>query len=370
MTALWMHVWVWGMAGLGLSMFMADDLEPLGRALLCLEWGLAGFGASALLHAVDAALGRRWPGFRRQLVGRFVLLVALGTPLFFVGLVVLIRAWPVEPTPPLRTAQALLETMVLMAMNLAAWALGHLLLEQQVLRERAQRIAVEAESQSVQMSLALLRQQLHPHFLFNAINTISSVVDEEPRRAQALLVDLSSLLHGALTPPPGELVTLADELRLLRPYLALEQARWERGLRVTMAVDPDAETARLPWMALQTLVENAIKHARRTADGVRHVRIQAWRRGGELRLDVTNGGTLGSSRRPGAGVGLSNLRARLRELFGAEARLQLEEVRGEVRARLTIPVRPVDYPPRTVAHASHRAFRSLSPTCSLSPNSR
>lgn len=339
MAAIGLHVWAWVMAGLGLSMFMADDLEPWARARLCSEWAFAGFAASTVVGWLDVALGIRLPWFRRQLIGRFTLAVLLGTPLFFVVLVVLVRLWPIEePSKPL-SGQALLEVMVLMAMNMAAWALGQLLLEESLLRERAQRVAVEAKSESVRMALALLRQQLHPHFIFNAINTISGVVDEEPKRAQALLVDLSSLLHGALTPPPGEVVTLADELALLRPYLALEQARWEHGLCITMTIDARAEPASLPWMSLQTLVENAIKHADRGLDGVRRVRVRAERRDGELRVEVSNGGRLDrSGHRPGAGVGLTNLEARLGRLYGQRATLHLEQRDLEVRATLTIPL--------------------------------
>jgi LytS/YehU family sensor histidine kinase len=177
----------------------------------------------------------------------------------------------------------------------------------------------ERETQLVQARLDVLKAQLHPHFLFNTLNTISSLVHHDAEEADRMIARLSALLRHTLDEAGTNEVPLREELRFLASYLEIEQARFEDRLGVAWEVDPAALDARVPHLILQPLVENAIRHgiAPRAAPGV--VRIAAQRRNGALHLEVRDDGVgmrPGGSRTRGRGVGLRTTRARLAELYG------------------------------------------------------
>jgi two-component system, LytTR family, sensor kinase len=201
----------------------------------------------------------------------------------------------------------------------------------------------ERETQLVQARLDVLKAQLHPHFLFNTLNTISSLVHHDAAAADRMIARLSGLLRRTLDEAGTSEVPLRDELAFLESYLEIEQARFEDRLTVCWAVDPAALDARVPHLILQPLVENAIRHgiAPRAAPGV--LRIAAERVNGSLRLEVRDDGVgLGASpRAAGRGVGLRNTRARLAELYGEDHRLDLREARaGGTVLTMVIPFRP------------------------------
>jgi signal transduction histidine kinase len=208
----------------------------------------------------------------------------------------------------------------------------------------------ERETQLVQARLDVLKAQLHPHFLFNALNTISSLVHHDAAAADRMIARLSGLLRRALDEAGTSEVPLREELAFLESYLEIEQARFEDRLAVSWAVDPAALDARVPHLILQPLVENAIRHgiAPRATPGV--VRISAERANGSLRLEVRDDGVGlpaggGASAADGArGVGLRNTRARLAALYGADHRLELSAGgTGGTILTMVIPFRPA-YP--------------------------
>jgi two-component system, LytTR family, sensor kinase len=182
------------------------------------------------------------------------------------------------------------------------------------------------ESDLREARLQALEAQLRPHFLFNALNTISSLVrarqDQAAIRAVAALGDV---LRGALRQTDAE-VALHDELLLAERYLDLERARFGEALSFSVDADPDTRGARVPSLLLQPLVENALKHGRE-ADGRAHVAIRARRAGGDLRIEVRDGGT-GPSADAHDGIGLSNTRARLEQLYGERGRFSLRQAQG------------------------------------------
>lgn len=186
--------------------------------------------------------------------------------------------------------------------------------------------ATQLESDLQRARLQALEGQLRPHFLFNALNTIASLVrGKEQAAAVAAVAALGDVLRGSLKQTTPE-VALSEELGLASRYLDLERARFGDALSFSVEADPGAAFAQVPSLLLQPLVENALKHGRGN-DGKAVVRIRARCAGGELRIEVFDGGS-GPAAGARDGIGLSNTRARLRHLYGERARLQLLPAEG------------------------------------------
>ena len=211
-------------------------------------------------------------------------------------------------------------------------------------REREFR-ASQLETQLAQAQLQTLKMQLHPHFLFNTLNGIAGLVrDSKNKAAVDMLAGLSDLLRYTLENAGKQEVPLKEELEFLELYLDIQQMRFSDRLKVEMHVEPEVLDALVPNLILQPLVENAIRHgvSRRADSGV--VGISARRHGGSLRISIYDDG-LGLKRDDGSatveGVGLSNTRARLSQLYGERQRFSLAEREGGgVEAKLVIPFVP------------------------------
>ena len=204
---------------------------------------------------------------------------------------------------------------------LAAWAALYygvnyfLLLEEQI----NQRERLESQASSAQ--LAMLRYQLNPHFLFNTLNSISTLVLlKQTERANAMLARLSSFLRYTLANEPTAKVTLAQEVETLKLYLEIEKMRFEDRLRPHFKLESETIGARLPSLLLQPLIENAIKYAVTPSENGADIWITARREGEGIRIEVADNGDGGSSATsvsPSTGVGLANIRDRLNQAFGA-----------------------------------------------------
>jgi two-component system, LytTR family, sensor kinase len=203
--------------------------------------------------------------------------------------------------------------------------------------------AARLAAQLSEARLGALRMQLHPHFLFNSLNAITVLVrDQRTREATRMLELLSDVLRQVLRTDPAHEVALAEELRFLEQYLAIEQVRFSDRLNVIVAVDADLRDAAVPGFVLQPLVENALRHglADRSEPGT--VEIRAWREADDLVLEVRDDGV---GLRPGDearghGLGLANTRERLATLYGARARLELAaNTEGGTTATVRLPYR-------------------------------
>jgi LytS/YehU family sensor histidine kinase len=207
-------------------------------------------------------------------------------------------------------------------------------------RERELR-AAQLETRLAQAQLDALRMQLHPHFLFNTLNSISVLMAEDVTAARRMLTRLGDLLRASLENNGVQEVTLKEELEFLESYLEIEQTRFQDRLTVRMEVDPATLDARVPHLILQPLVENAIRHGIAPRSGPGLVEIRTRRSNGMVQLEVCdNGAGLGTERPESLmkGIGLANTRARLEQLYGAAHRFELQESQGHSGLTVTIAI--------------------------------
>jgi LytS/YehU family sensor histidine kinase len=219
-------------------------------------------------------------------------------------------------------------------------------------RERAQALrTTELEGQLARSELAVLRAQLHPHFLFNALNTAVSLVRaNEPEAGVQVLTHLADLLRQLVHGVEQE-VTLREELRMLDSYLEIERARFGSRLTIVVSVPDALQDAYVPGLVLQPLVENALRHGVGRRDAPGRVSIDASARGDTLELRVRDDGPGFALDAPAAeppGVGIANTRARLLRLYGGEGALALHNgASGGAEVIVTLPLR------FTPVHDSH-----------------
>jgi two-component system LytT family sensor kinase len=197
---------------------------------------------------------------------------------------------------------------------------------------------LQANALAHRAQLEMLRYQLNPHFLFNALNSIRASIDEDSQRAKRLVTEFSEFLRYSLLNGDSANVPLRDELEALRNYLAIEKIRFEEKLDVTFDIDPAAEEVRLPVFLLHPLVENAIKHGMTNAATPLRIRVMARLDQGLLSVEVANTGCLreSSCEASGTGTGLKNVRRRLAQLFAGRSRFDIFEEQGWIRARIEI----------------------------------
>jgi sensor histidine kinase YesM len=213
--------------------------------------------------------------------------------------------------------------------------------------QRATQLEVEAaqlETQLTRAQLDALKMQLHPHFLFNTLNTISVLMEEDVGAANEMLLRLSDLLRAALKNNEAHEVTLEEELQFLEKYLQIEQARFQDRLKVRIDPAPETLTAYLPNLILQPLVENAIRHAVAPRATETLIEIRSHKHDGHLHLSVSdNGEGMMDHATPTNGIGLRNTRARLEKLYGSNQDFRLETASGGgVHISIIIPFRNRD----------------------------
>ena len=199
--------------------------------------------------------------------------------------------------------------------------------------------ASQLEAQLAQAQLQALRMQLHPHFLFNTLHAVSTLVHKDAEAADRMIARLSELLRLSLDNLGEQEVPLQRELEFLQRYLEIEQIRFGDRLSVQIDVAPETLEALVPNLILQPLVENAIRHGSAPHAAPGRIEIQAKRENHQLRLGVRdNGGGLPNASPP-EGVGLTNTRARLQQLYGSTAHLKLINAERGLLVELTIPWR-------------------------------
>lgn len=214
----------------------------------------------------------------------------------------------------------------------------------------AKRRAAQAESAAQAAQVRALRYQINPHFLFNTLNSLSSLVmGGRPQEAESMILKLSNFFRTSLSLDPTADVTLAEEIAMQRLYLDIEMVRFPRRLKVEIEVPPELENARVPGLLLQPIVENTIKYG---VSGTREkviLTISAREAGpGRFIIDVSNTAATASTRNrngkpEGTGVGLANVCARLQARFGTAAKCEFgPTLDGGYRVTMTLPLDRAD----------------------------
>jgi LytS/YehU family sensor histidine kinase len=252
-------------------------------------------------------------------------LVNLAAKLFFISLV----GGPYRMISPSRMvgsviAGAIIYTLLAVLVHAGEYARRFRGSEAAALRLRID--LAELGRQRAEAELRALKAELNPHFLGNALATVSSLVRTDPAAAEHVLVDLGGVLRAAIARVGTQEVTLAEEIDGLAAFLTVERARYGDKIVLSFDVDDALKAARVPHMILQPLVENAIKHGL-APRGAGHIVVAGRRAGTQLELSVRDDGvgvrTTDSAPRRGTGVGLANARARLEELYGDDASLDV-----------------------------------------------
>jgi two-component sensor histidine kinase len=231
----------------------------------------------------------------------------------------------------------------------------------------------DRERQLARAQLELLRKQLHPHFLFNTLHTISAMMHEDVRGADRMISRLSDLLRLTLDHIGKQEVPLKQELEFLEKYLEIERVRFQEKLALRLDVEPEALDGLVPSMLLQPLAENSIRHGFGSRTDAGQIAIQARRRDGMLVLKVIDNGrgfASGSTQAPRGGLGLENTRKRLEQLYPARHRFGLENGRpggAVVAIELPFHTSSAETAPATLEAVSyadpgtHRRRRALGP---------
>jgi LytS/YehU family sensor histidine kinase len=202
--------------------------------------------------------------------------------------------------------------------------------EKEVTEERARKLAAEAQLRS-------LESRIHPHFLFNALNSISSLIAVNPTRAEQMVGRLAALLRASLDTGNQPLIPLRQELAIVESYMDIEKARFGDKLRGSVNVPMDLQDTQVPPMSVQSLVENAVKHGITPCNGGGELLVTASAEDGSLRVEVRDTGPGFDLAAIRAGHGLDNLVERLNAVFGARARLNVLRRDGYSVVEMVVP---------------------------------
>jgi hypothetical protein len=321
-----------------LAVFQALRGEPVAMGGL-LPGSLLNWYSCAIFTPAFFAAARRWPIDARHWVQHtpiHLALCAVASMLKFVieqHVGVAYLDW--DPRPLLAIVQR-----QFIGENIAFWCLAGVVHAIEFQRRAAEREvdAARLHARLAEASLTALTARLHPHFLFNTLQGISTLVHRDPAAADAMLTRLGALLRRVMEPPDTHEVSLATELGMLEDYLAIAEARFGDRVTVAREIDEDTLEGLVPYLALQPLVENAFEHgiARRAGRGT--VAIRASRRGAALEVTVTDDGHPMEVPPRRDGVGLGTTRARLAMLYGDHATLDVGPgPAGGNRSRLVVP---------------------------------
>lgn len=333
---------------MGLDRPFFDDKNRAFWILQSIGWGgyfflrtISGFAAgigwmllvhTLLLTATGYSLTLLMASLFRRLIRMkpiWTLFLSLSAAIIAAGAFSIIETWSVATflKPQLKPeGAAYLSALALDFILLAAWTALYYGINYFILLEDQIRLRERLEGQASSAQLAMLRYQLNPHFLFNTLNSISTLVLlKQTERANAMLARLSSFLRYTLANEPTAKVTLAQEVETLKLYLEIEKMRFEDRLRPHFRIEPETIGARLPSLLLQPLIENAIKYAVTPAENGADMWITAGREGQAVRIEVAdngNGDGAEIAASPSTGVGLANIRDRLSQAYGGAHRFE------------------------------------------------
>ncbi len=303
----------------------------------------------AMLIGFPTAFSLNWIGFRyterfpRLIFLIFIaVLIAIATCGSLLGAFVLQVTGIIPPHFYLREVQSSLP--ICLVINLVV---GLSVTSYETLRHRLQDATLELRTRQVEQEranklllearLSSLESRIHPHFLFNTLNSIASLIPSDPKRAEDTVGKLASLLRFSISANQSSLVPLSQELKIVRDYLEIEATRFGQRLRYEISVPDGLGDFKIPPLALQTLVENSVKHVAAQRNQPSSIRIAGAQRDGRLELSVTDDGPGFSLADISPDHGLGNLVARLELLFGDAAHLNVKRVDDKTVVSIALP---------------------------------
>ncbi|MBO9517825.1 MAG: sensor histidine kinase [Porphyrobacter sp.] len=341
----------WGAAAFQRGMSALANGQDLSFLVLVLIEAITGFSISLVLSVIYGKLINRRPIVTWS-VTAVVLVIAVFVAAFINGWAVSLQRGGTTGFVQLVLGLSYIHMTLLGAWSALYYAINYYL----QVEEQADRLE-RLEAQATSAQLAMLRYQLNPHFLFNTLNSISTLVllkQTEP--ANAMLTRLSGFLRHTLVTQPGGKVSVAQEVETLKLYLDIERMRFEERLRTVFKIEPAAAGASIPSLLLQPLVENAIKYAVSPQEEGARISLTAQVIGNRLRVTVADTGPgaqatataarvsdalLGSHNTVSTGVGLANIRDRLAQAYGEEHRFEIETPpEGGFTVIIEIPYEP------------------------------
>lgn len=330
------HALGWALCGLvyflAVLPFQADSASEL--ALFKVIWSILGWAVSgvlAYLYGHPLRLGER----RLATAAVVATLVSVVAALGWVAIMGSAALVLVGSTDLFFTTSSLPFVAMNHVFILLAWSGAYLALTYWQRSQAEETKSVRALGQAREAQLEMLRYQLNPHFLFNALASLRALIAEDPGRAQSTVTRLSAFLRYSLGASNRTWSTLAEEVDVVRSYLEIERVRFDESLVVEVDADPAASPRRIPGFLMHALVENAVKHGSLDR-GTLRIRIRTELRGSTLHLRVENTGHLQPGWSESGGIGLSNVRARLQGAFPNRHSFMLGEEDGWVKASIEI----------------------------------
>jgi len=304
-----------------------------------LVWNFSEAYIWVLFTPVICAITVRWGftvgGWRKSLL----IHVATGLLMMTIGAWLLLL-----PSDYLGIAPTRLRVLSLALQDLPRYfvtaAVTQIVLYYSTLRQREAESA-QLEARLAQAQLENLQSQIQPHFLFNALNSIAILTRKDPGSAERMTLQLAALLRVSLECVASQEIPLRQELEFLQNYLDIQQTRFRDRLSVSMNVDPGLLASLVPSLILQPLVENAIRHGIAKSAAAGYVHITAERENGYMKIVIDDNGVgMGVGSGQGQdGVGLSNTRARLRQLYGEHHQFRIDSTEGKgCRVTLAVPL--------------------------------
>lgn len=221
-------------------------------------------------------------------------------------------------------------TFIIFCIWVSAWTMIYFLWHYFQKDQQYKLDKLRMESLVKELELRTIKSQINPHFLFNALNSIRALIDENPRRARTAVTELSNILRSSMQVEKVETVSMENELNIVRDYLALEHIRFEERLKVTYDIDPETLELPVPPMMLQTLVENAIKHGISKSVHGGFLNISSHISGLQHEITIQNTGQLCKTSHDGGGFGLQSTRQRLGLLYKEKASFNIYNINNKI----------------------------------------
>lgn len=198
------------------------------------------------------------------------------------------------------------------------------------------------QAKEKEIELNKLKSQLNPHFIFNAMNSIRALIDEDPQKAKKSVTQLANILRNSLMLGTRKTVPFQDEMDIVKDYIDLEKTRYEERLRCTKVVEEEAHRFQVPSLMIQTLVENGIKHGISKLPSGGELKLNAFVENNKLHVRIENPGILDVNHKPETGFGIVNTRQRLNLLYGDQAEFSIRDSNDQtVITEIIIPSEPI-----------------------------